>query len=165
MPRTIGQGVALVAMLEKEWDFQLFNSRNGLASTLGWTLCYHTLRSKGSQSGFPDRVLVRERIIYAELKRELTGKKSEDANRQPSPSQREWLDGLASAGAEVYLWRPSDLEEIGLVLGTRWLFSPAHEGAEGMEPSHLQRGDSWMVPRSGWIPGVGRADELSADVH
>ena len=72
--------------------------------------CYHTLRSKGSQSGFPDRVLVRERVIFAELKREKTG---------PTPNQIEWLDGLAIAGAEVYVWRPRDLEEIGLILSAR----------------------------------------------
>ncbi len=84
--------------LEKEWDYQLFNSKKGLAPMLGWRLCYHTLRSKGSQSGFPDRVLVRERVIFAELKRE---------KGVVSDHQREWLDGLAAAGAEVYLWLPS----------------------------------------------------------
>jgi hypothetical protein len=109
-------------ILEKEWDYTLFNGQKGLAPMLGWRLCYHTLRSKGSQSGFPDRVLVRERIIFVELKREKTG---------PTPNQVEWLDGLAKAGAEVYLWRPGDLDEIGEILsmrgrpdryfGSRWL--------------------------------------------
>jgi hypothetical protein len=97
-------------ILEKEWDHTLFNSQKGLAPMLGWKLCYHTLRSKGSQSGFPDRVLVRERVIFVELKREKTG---------PTPNQVEWLDGLAIAGAEVYVWRPRDLEEIGLILSAR----------------------------------------------
>lgn len=104
-------------ILEKEWDATLFNSQKGLAPMLGWRLCYHTLRSKGSQSGFPDRVCVRRgRIIFVELKRELTGKASVDRDRQPTEHQREWLDALAVAGAEVYLWRPSDLEEIGQIL-------------------------------------------------
>lgn len=106
-------------ILEKDWDKTLFDRQKGLAPMLGWRLCYHTLRSKGSQSGFPDRVLVRERVIFVELKRELTGKASEDAKRQPTDSQREWLDGLATAGAEVYLWRPSDLDGIGWILSQR----------------------------------------------
>ncbi len=93
--------------LEKEWDYQLFNSKKGLAPMLGWRLCYHTLRSKGSQSGFPDRVLVRERVIFAELKRE---------KGVLTPAQIEWLNGLARAGAEVYVWRPSDLDEIAQIL-------------------------------------------------
>jgi hypothetical protein len=43
-----------------------------LAELLGWR-CYHTLRSEGSASGFPDLVLVRARhpkprVIFAELK-------------------------------------------------------------------------------------------------
>jgi hypothetical protein len=118
-------------VLEKDWDHTLFNSQKGLAPMLGWRLCYHTLRSKGSQSGFPDRVLVRERVIFVELKRELTGKASVDRDRQPTEHQREWLDGLAKAGAETYLWRPGDLDEIGEILsmrgrpdryfGSRWL--------------------------------------------
>ncbi len=97
--------------LEKEWDYQLFNSKKGLAPMLGWRLCYHTLRSKGSQSGFPDRVLVRERVIFAELKRE---------KGVPTPAQVDWLNGLAAAGAEVYLWKPSDLDEIGKILAMRF---------------------------------------------
>jgi hypothetical protein len=126
-------------ILEKEWDHTLFNSKNGVAAMLGWRLCYHTLRSKGSQSGFPDRVLVRERIIFVELKRELTGKKSEDEKRQPTEHQREWLDGLAAAGAEVYLWRPSDLDEIAKILS--WRTQPPDAG-------------------SAWIDGC-RADEMT----
>jgi hypothetical protein len=97
-------------ILEKEWDATLFNSQKGLAPMLGWSLAYHTLRSKGSQTGFPDRVLVRDRVIFAELKREKT---------KPTPSQVEWLDGLAKANAEVYVWRPSDLDEIGEILSMR----------------------------------------------
>jgi hypothetical protein len=98
-------------ILEKEWDATLFNSQRGLAPMLGWRLCYHTLRSKGSQSGFPDRVLIRRgRVIFAELKRE---------KGKPTDSQIEWLDALANAGQEVYLWRPSDLEEIGRILSSQ----------------------------------------------
>lgn len=134
-------------VLEKQWDATLFNSQKGLAPMLGWRpqLCYHTLRSKGSQSGFPDRVLVRDRIIFAELKRE---------NGKPTPVQREWLNGLASAGAEVYLWVPSDLEEIGRILSKRWKFEKTLDGRRLLR-SEL---DSY-APQSLWLPGVGRVDE------
>ena len=123
--------------LEKEFDYQLFNSKKGLAPMLGWrpALTYHTLRSKGSQSGFPDRVLVRERVIFAELKRE---------KGKPTEAQIEWLDGLAAAGAEVYLWRPSDLEEIGRILSRRQEFRNGDLGTPA---------DGWWVPFSLWIGG------------
>lgn len=136
--RRLAPAIPLDEIDEKTWDAQLFATRTGLASTLGWRLRYHTLRSKGSTSGFPDRVLVRERVIFAELKTE-TGK--------PTDSQQQWLTGLAAAGAEVYLWRPSDLEEIGKVLA--------------------QRGDPWWPRASLWLPGGCRNDEnkpLTIDV-
>lgn len=131
--------------LEKEWDAQLFNRKSGLAPMLGWRLAYHTLRSKGSQSGFPDRVLVRDRVIFAELKRE---------KGTVSPSQREWLDGLASTGAEVYVWKPSDLDEIAEILSKRWRCQPNH-----ILHRELSHTDCAWMPRSMWLPGVGRADE------
>lgn len=119
----------LAELTEKQWDAQLFNSRDGLATMLGWKLNYHTLRSKGSRSGFPDRVLVRDRVVYAELK---------TAIGKPTDGQIEWLDGLARAGAEVYLWRPADLDEIARILTRHY-------------------GDLTGL-RSLWIPGIGRAD-------
>lgn len=123
---------ALADLTEKEWDAQIFNTQKGLAPMLGWRLNYHTLRSKGSRSGFPDRVLVRDRIIYAEMKTE-TGK--------PSDKQVEFLDALARAGGEVYLWRPSDFEEIGRILSKRWIKDAMSQGI--------------FLPGDGvrWIPG------------
>jgi hypothetical protein len=143
---------SLVAVLERDWDRQLFAAgrKPGLATQLGWR-SHWTFNSKGSAHGFPDRTLARDRIVFAELKRELTGRKSEDANRQPSPHQIDWLDKLAAAGAEVYLWRPSDLDEIALVLAGRAAMFDAATG------SLKQRG-GWWQPRSLWIPGIGRAD-------
>jgi hypothetical protein len=135
-------------MLEREWDAMLFAGQKGLAPLLGWRLCYHTLRSKGSQSGFPDRVLVRDRIIYAELKREKS---------KPTETQREWLDGLAGAGAEVYLWRPGDLDEIATILGKRWKFEKTIDGQRILH-SELTS----YAPQSLWLAGRGRVDEATA---
>jgi len=127
----------------------LFGRQKGLAPMLGWRpdLTYHTLRSKGSQSGFPDRVLVRDRIIFAELKRE---------QGTPTETQREWLNALASAGAEVYLWRPSDLDEIATILGKRWTFEKGIDGQRLLRTELVS-----YAPQSLWLPGVGRVDEGS----
>jgi len=102
----------LADLTEKEWSDQLVGTagKPGLARTLGWTTCYHTLRSKGSASGFPDWVLVRERVIYLELKTE-TGKVSE--------AQARWIKALHAAGNEVWIVRPRHLEEIAYVLTRR----------------------------------------------
>lgn len=70
-------------------------------------LCYHTFDSRKSQAGFPDLVLVRDRIIFAELKTE-TGR--------PTADQERWLEGLREAGAEVHLWKPSDWASIEATL-------------------------------------------------
>lgn len=131
-------------LLEKDWDFMLFGRDKGLAPMLGWRLCYHTLRSKGSQSGFPDRVLVRDRIVFAELKRE---------QGKPTETQRQWLDGLASAGAEVYLWRPSDLDEIATILGKRWTFEKGLDGRRLLRTELVS-----YAPQSLWLAGRGRVD-------
>ena len=60
--------------------------------------------------GFPDLVLVRERIIWAELKRD-----GEDLR----PDQVKWRDWLLATGAEWYKWEPSDWTEIEATLQRR----------------------------------------------
>lgn len=80
-----------------------------LARREGWWR-YHTYRSERSQPGFPDEVLVRERIVFAELKTE---------KGRLAPAQEECVDRLRAAGAEVHVWRPSDLVEIAAVLRRR----------------------------------------------
>jgi hypothetical protein len=100
-------------MIEKEWDTFLFGANKGVATVLGWQ-SYHTLRSKGSAPGYPDRTCWRERVIFAELKTEKNA---------PSGRQVHCLTGLAKAGSEVYLWRPSDYEEVAKILGSRSTFS------------------------------------------
>ena len=70
--------------------------------------CKARLDIPRNDPGFPDLILVRRpRVVWAELKAER-GRLSTD--------QRDWLRELAAAGQEVFVWRPSDFEEIQRVL-------------------------------------------------
>lgn len=60
--------------------------------------------------GFPDLVLVRDRVVFAELK---------GSSGQVRPDQRQWLDALQAAGVEAYCWRPRDWDEIERTLARR----------------------------------------------
>ncbi|MGI8426073.1 MAG: VRR-NUC domain-containing protein [Actinomycetota bacterium] len=73
-----------------------------LAQLLGWAT-FHSFDSRKSAAGFPDLVIVRDRVLFAELKTE-SGKLA--------PAQGDWLAALRAAGALVYVWRPSDWAEI-----------------------------------------------------
>lgn len=78
---------------------QLLEGIRKESKVFGWA-AYHTHRSQFSEPGWPDLVLSKgRRMIFAELKREL---------EKASPHQVMWLDRLADAGMEVYLWKPSD---------------------------------------------------------
>lgn len=81
------------------------------AVKLGWR-AYHTHDSRRSPAGFPDLVLVRrDRIIFAEVKRETT---------HPEAEQVAWLAALSQVPcAEVYLWRPSDWDTALAILRSR----------------------------------------------
>ena len=69
-----------------------------LAKVCGWT-CYHTFDSRRSEAGYPDLTLVRERVIWRELK----------ARRgRMTAEQQEWGRLLQAANANWGLWYPSD---------------------------------------------------------
>lgn len=55
--------------------------------------------------GFPDLVLVRERVIWVEVK---------GTNDRLRPAQSLWLSALRLAGEEVYVWTPYEWE-IGVI--------------------------------------------------
>lgn len=57
--------------------------------------------------GFPDLVLARERVVFAELKSE---------RGKVQPEQSDWLERLRAAGAEAHLWRPSSWDDVVAVL-------------------------------------------------
>lgn len=79
-----------------------------LCKVLGWRF-YFTWTSIHSPRGMPDLIICRPpRVIFAELKTE---------KGLVSPPQQEWIDTLSECpGAEVYVWRPGDIEEIAEVL-------------------------------------------------
>lgn len=77
-----------------------------LARMFRWEY-YFTWNSIRSPRGFPDLVLARERVIFSELKTEK-GKLTE--------LQEHWQDVLRKAGAEVYIWKPSQFPEIVEIL-------------------------------------------------
>lgn len=82
-----------------------------LAVGAGWE-SYHTHDSRRSDEGYPDLTLVRPpRVAFVETKRE---------GEDPTPDQDRWLGKLARCpGVEVYLWRPSQWEEVIEVLTKR----------------------------------------------
>jgi len=84
-------------LTEKAWQQQVLD----LAALYRWGY-YHTFDSRRSQPGFPDLLLVRGiRMMFVELKTD-TGRLTTD--------QQSWQHMLRNAGAEVFVWRPADLE-------------------------------------------------------
>lgn len=73
-----------------------------LARQHGWA-AYHTHDSRKSAPGFPDVVLVREGVLWRELKTN-TGKLTQE--------QATWLSLLCHAGQDADVWRPRDWDAI-----------------------------------------------------
>jgi hypothetical protein len=92
-------------MTEAQWQAQVVE----LANLLGWRW-YHTHDSRRSPAGFPDLVLWRDRVIFAELKTD---------QGRPSPAQVRTLGQLRDTRSEVYLWRPQDFADVKAVLERR----------------------------------------------
>lgn len=90
------------AVPEKRWQWQVINH----AEAQGWRV-YHTFDSRRSSPGFPDLVLVRERVIFAELK---------SRKGRLSKAQECWLKALRDAKAEVYVWMPKHWPQVQEVL-------------------------------------------------
>ena len=104
-------------MLESEYQAQIIE----LAQFRGWLVAHfrtsRTQRADGSVfyqtaiaadgKGFPDLVLVRERVIFAEIKTDK-GRLSDE--------QKAWRDALLASGAEWYCWKPRDFDNVMEVL-------------------------------------------------
>lgn len=92
---------------EAQWQATVLD----VAGFGGW-LAYHTHDSRRSQKGFPDLVLVRDRVLFVELK---TDAKASKLTRD----QQRWLGALDRAGAEVHVWRPSNYDAVVRILQGR----------------------------------------------
>jgi hypothetical protein len=57
--------------------------------------------------GWPDLVMVKDRVLYVELKRE---------NGKLEPAQEDWRDWIVFAGGTHHVWKPSMMNEIERVL-------------------------------------------------
>jgi hypothetical protein len=149
------------ALTEDQWAATLIGTDQtpGLARTLGWTCLHHhdsrrevtETRPDGCKvrrlvgdtdaAGLPDWLLLRERIVWVELKAQGKG---------PTPVQREVLRLIFAAGGEAYLWRPGDYAEAQRVLLThdappkpyRWDVSYPNLQRAGVLPRTTQRVDS-----------------------
>lgn len=109
-----GADTTLPKITEREFSRQV----EQLARLCGWNF-YHSFLSVRSPAGFPDLVLVRRemegrapgrkrgRVVFVELKSD-SGK--------VTVAQQRWLELLEQAGAEVYLFRPSDWKRMEEVL-------------------------------------------------
>ena len=72
------------------------------AKLRGWSV-YHTHNSRRSEKGFPDLCLVREKVLFREVKT--------DKGRL-SKEQIAWGKRLQEAGADFAIWRPEIKEQI-----------------------------------------------------
>lgn len=80
-----------------------------LAQLFGWRVAHFrpglTARGEwrtavaGDGKGFPDLVLVRDRVLYRELK---------SARGTLSVEQQDWIYVLKLAGADIDVWHPAD---------------------------------------------------------
>jgi hypothetical protein len=98
---------ATLADHQREQDFQA--QITDLADLLGW-VWWHDNDPLRNRAGWPDLFLIRERMIFAEVKTQ---------RGQPTAAQTAMLGRLRDAGAEVYLWRPSDWDQIVHTLTAR----------------------------------------------
>jgi hypothetical protein len=103
-PRAIDVAYHMTYPQETKWQREV----EKWFKQMGW-ITYHTWNSMNSKAGFPDLIAVLPGValIWAELKTEK-GKLDQE--------QESWLLSLAKTGEMVYLWRPSDTDEIQQVL-------------------------------------------------
>ena len=79
------------------------------ARALGWA-AYHTHDSRRSAPGFPDLVLIKDRIVFVEVKTD---------KGRVKPEQEEWGRRIVAAGGEWYVYRPKHWKEVLETLGAK----------------------------------------------
>ncbi len=91
---------AITAMAAAMSEAQLQDAVMGLADVLGLRV-HHETDSRRSRAGFPDLVIVGNRVLFVELKRQ---------DGRLRPEQRAWLEALTAAeGVTAIVWRPLSL--------------------------------------------------------
>ena len=82
-------------------------------------LRYHTLRSKGATSGFPDWIIARPAIYHRgdvlDLKGRLLAIELKGDKGKTTLVQALWIDAFQAVGIEAYIWWPHDrdlMEEV-----------------------------------------------------
>ena len=83
-----------------------------LLKIYGWKF-YHVVDqrhyARRTTKGFPDYTAAKEpRLVFFELKSE---------KGKLTPEQKKWIDLLIACGQEVYIWKPSQMEEVIKTLG------------------------------------------------
>lgn len=99
------------------WEKEIWHQFGGL---FGWSCAHfravetkhrgYTVPVGAHGAGWPDFVMARDRVIYAEAKAG-TGRVAD--------KQKAWLHRLIAAGQEVYVFRPEYRQEIAQVLRAR----------------------------------------------
>lgn len=108
-------------MMEVDWQRCVVNH----AQRAGWLVYFipdamwrRAFKSKIPQHlgdrGFPDLILVKDRVLFRELKRN-TGKLSEH--------QKIWREAIINAGGDYDVWRPENLDT--KVIPTLWDQNPS----------------------------------------
>jgi hypothetical protein len=109
---------------EKDWQRTVIEA----AQALGWRVVHFRPARLADGSwrtpveadavGWVDLVLVRERIVFAELK---------TAQGRTTPAQVAWRNAILAAAGEHYVWRPGDWLEVQAVLRRRQLALPLED--------------------------------------
>ena len=85
-------------MTEKQFQAEVID----IAKQIGWLL-YHTYDSRRCEPGFPGLVLVRDRVMFRELKTK---------KGKLTLAQIDWGRKLQASGADYAVWRPSNMREV-----------------------------------------------------
>lgn len=102
VPQMLAGGPRMPVLSEKRFQSQV----EQLAALKGW-VSWHDTDARRNRAGLPDLLLLRERLVFVELKSE---------RGKLRPAQVVFLDRLRQAGQEVYVWKPSDWDTIEGVL-------------------------------------------------
>jgi len=111
MPKKLTEQEKLLRQIsEREWQSHVCK----IAELKGWRY-YHPPDNRPVNgiiqkvvAGFPDLCLIKNgRMVFAELKRE---------RGNVSVQQESWMRAISKCGIEVYVWRPSNLNEVVAIL-------------------------------------------------